>query len=234
MRDYIISEFFLRYGDILGFDKSEENVRILHFLHDLPQDSRKKYVKIIEMSVESGKSIDSDAIFGKLDRIIQEEKEAQELFAKKYQFSENFVGALKELHDKSNELLIEYKKRGFISVLKYNVLRDMQQALEYKSRWINKGSTLEASALCGKNHIFFDLGIWYLKKRKMDKQLCTENIFPIWMVYMFTDTDLHSRAYISSKDDEALSQLFQNFIKSHGGLKWALTSMKRSIVLKNL
>jgi hypothetical protein len=234
MRDYIIAEFFLRYGDILGFEKNEENIRILHFLHDLPDRSRKKYVKLIDMSVQDGPTIDSMAIFQKLDRLMIEEKEAQELFARKYQFSENFVGALKELHGKSQELLMEYRKRGFISNLKYNVLRDLQTAQDYKTRWITKGSTLESSALCGKNHIFFDLGIWYLKKRKMDKQMCTENIFPIWMVYMFTDTDPHSRAYISSKDDEALSLLFQNFIRSHGGLKWALSSMKRSIVLKNL
>jgi len=114
------------------------------------------------------------------------------------------------------------------------LIRDLWVAKEYKEKWLKSETTLEFSSLAGKNHVFFDLGVYYLKKRKLQSSPTVESLLGVWLVYMLTDSDVHTRKFLLSKSDESLLLLFQHYIKAQGGAKWALASMKRSIKVGKL
>ena len=231
---YLIDTFFARYGDILGCVQSEEGDSLIKLLLDLDQGKRQKYEHILGTALGLKTADSAKVVLEKLDWLIREEEEAKLIFNRTYNFDLDLLGSYKALMEKEDRSLMEFNKRGFLSAARLRLIRDLWAAKDYKEKWLKSETTMEFSSLAGKNHVFFDLGVYYLKKRKLQGSPTVESMLGVWLVYMLTDSDVHTRKFLISKSDESLLLLFQHYIKAQGGAKWALASMKRSIKVGKL
>lgn len=231
---YIVNTFFIKYGEVLGCVRSEEAENLLIFILKLTSEKRSKYHMILGVALGL---INEDKIkyaLEKIEILVIEEQEAKVLFDLMYNFETDTLKSYKSLVKKDEGVILEFLKRGFLTRSRVKVIKDISASTDYFNRRFQSSNEIISRHNLGSNDIFYNLGVYYLKKRILKSTTTTDSLFGIWLVYVLTDNNAHAIKYIQTKTDPGLVELFKQFVKNQGGSKWALASMKRSITISNL